>query len=606
MSLTISPDARLHDKAAALLPERGLLSTPGLVGMALLVTVMLTMPAINQFMETGFFLDPDDAMRLSQVRDYMNGQGWFDMAASRLDAPHGVFMHWTRIIDVPMALLIRFFGLFTGQEMAERLMRLVLPLVLIAGLFWASICTARLLAGPAGPLAATLLTIFSGAMFAYFAPGRLDHDDFAVLGLVLMTASLMRALDAREHRAPAIAGIIIAFNLSVSLETLPIIVVAVAVLPASWVFAGRAMQHSLTLFALSLAGSLLAAFAMTVAPSRYFLGACDTLSAAHIVAGLCGAALCLALAQATPVLPGIGHRLVVAATAGLATIAAVYFTFPACLADPYANIDPVLRQLWLDEVSEARPLWKAIQLRPVLGPMLVVPMLAGLGGTLWAAWSERGLARMRWIAMGAIVLAGCAAAVWQVRATGVVMPLALFGSVYVVTRLVRHLLAASSALAVPALALAAFAISPMFLGAVAPDSARPDELENAKIQFTCRTQAAFAAIASLPQGIVLAPIDTGAHLLARTPHGVIAAPYHRNEHGNRLALDAFRADPVAAEAIVRDSGARYIVLCPKINDLELYHANAPAGLAATLDDGKVPAWLKPLALDTPYKVFEVR
>ena len=606
MSLILVPDAPDTPAESAKLPVGGLMSLPFLVCLGLLLSIILTMPGIRQFMTTGFFLDPDDPMRLSQVRDFMHGQGWFDMTAWRLDPPHGVFMHWTRIVDVPMAMLIWLFGLFADQETAERLMRLVFPLVLLAGLFAASARTARLLVGGAGALSAVLVTIFGGSMYAYFAPGRLDHDHVAVLGLVLMTGALMRALDPAQPRAAALTGMIIAFNLSVSLETLPFIVIGVAALPAAWIFNGRAMQHNLRVFALALGGSLLLAFAITVAPGRYLNGACDTLSAAHMVAGLAGSGLCLALAALTAQLKTLPLRLGAAVVAGLLTIASLALAYPACLADPYANIDPVMRALWLDGVSEARPLLKALAMRPSLLLMLVVPILLGLAGALWAALAERGIVRTRWIAISAIILAGCAASVWQVRATGVALPLSLFGSVYIIFRLTRAALARGNPLAVPGMALAALVMSPMFLGMVAPDDSNAAETARAATEFSCRTQAAFEAIARLPQGTILAPIDTGAHLLARTPHGIMAAPFHRNEHGNRLALDAFRAEPAAAESMVRASGTRYIVFCPGINDIELYRDIAPMGLAAQLDGGKVPGWLKQLPLDTPYKVFELR
>ena len=54
---------------------------------------------------TGTFFDTDDAMRAVQLRDWMAGQGWFDLTATRLDPPAGVFMHWSRVVDVPLAIL---------------------------------------------------------------------------------------------------------------------------------------------------------------------------------------------------------------------------------------------------------------------------------------------------------------------------------------------------------------------------------------------------------------------------------------------------------------------------------------------------------------------
>jgi hypothetical protein len=48
------------------------------------------------------FPDPDDVMRLMQVRDLLNGQSWFDVHQYRVDAAGGgVPMHWSRLVDVP-------------------------------------------------------------------------------------------------------------------------------------------------------------------------------------------------------------------------------------------------------------------------------------------------------------------------------------------------------------------------------------------------------------------------------------------------------------------------------------------------------------------------
>ena len=54
----------------------------------------------------------------------------------------------------------------------------------------------------------------------------------------------------------------------------------------------------------------------------------------------------------------------------------------------------------------------------------------------------------------------------------------------------------------------------------------------------CLATSAFADLARLPPGLVAGPIDAGSHILALTPHAVLAAPYHRDNHGNRIVLDA--------------------------------------------------------------------
>ena len=50
-------------------------------------------------------MSTDDAMRLVEVRDLIAGQGWFDLTQYRLDPP-GLPMHWSRVIDAPLAAII--------------------------------------------------------------------------------------------------------------------------------------------------------------------------------------------------------------------------------------------------------------------------------------------------------------------------------------------------------------------------------------------------------------------------------------------------------------------------------------------------------------------
>jgi hypothetical protein len=108
---------------------------------------------------TGVYNDTDDAMRMVQVRDWMAGQGWHDLRALRLDPPAGVLMHWSRVVDIPLAGLIRLFGLVADQETAERLARIVFPLSLQALLLLGAGLTGRLLVGPVGGMLANFLVI---------------------------------------------------------------------------------------------------------------------------------------------------------------------------------------------------------------------------------------------------------------------------------------------------------------------------------------------------------------------------------------------------------------------------------------------------------------
>ena len=93
----------------------------------LLVALALLLQYWTQTAET--LLDTDDAMRLAQLRDWLGGQGWFDLHQARMQPPEGYDTHWSRLIDAGLAGLLFLFGLFTDGASAERLMRAWWPLL---------------------------------------------------------------------------------------------------------------------------------------------------------------------------------------------------------------------------------------------------------------------------------------------------------------------------------------------------------------------------------------------------------------------------------------------------------------------------------------------
>jgi hypothetical protein len=73
--------------------------------------------------------DTDDNMRLMQVRGLLAGQGWFDLTNYRLNPPAGFNIHWSRLVDLPIAALILLFRPFVGVAEAERLACGIAPLI---------------------------------------------------------------------------------------------------------------------------------------------------------------------------------------------------------------------------------------------------------------------------------------------------------------------------------------------------------------------------------------------------------------------------------------------------------------------------------------------
>src|SRR5262249_61356239 len=90
-----------------------------LVGIAWLVIAANLI--ITNWAATGLTLsDTDDALRLVQMRSFLDGQGWFDLHEPRLGPTPGYESHWSRPIDAGLPGLLPLFPHFLGSSVAQR------------------------------------------------------------------------------------------------------------------------------------------------------------------------------------------------------------------------------------------------------------------------------------------------------------------------------------------------------------------------------------------------------------------------------------------------------------------------------------------------------
>lgn len=586
---------------------------------AVLGAALLALPRAIAVWSKGEFFDSDDAMRAVQMRDLLAGQSWFDMTAYRVDPSAGLFMHWTRIVDVPLAALDLLFRLVLAPEVAERVTRLVFPFLCLAALFALSAWTARVLQSePEGSLsttapdrepsgshgaaafAAVWLVFLSAPSYGQFAPGRIDHHAPQIVLLMATLGFFVRGLEAPRAMLGAAAAMALSF--AISLENLPFFAALIAAIALLFIREGARVRDCVLSFALGLLLFFPLCFAAIVAPSRYALSACDAFSTVQLCAVLIGAAGLGALALAAPRLTTAPRRAIGVALVGAAVLAVVLLTAPRCLGDPLGGLDPLLRDLWLSHVTEAKPLSAFADDPPTLAAT-AAPVLLGLAAALVSAGRARGLARWRWATLAAAIAIGFAAALWQIRVFSSVTPLAMVALACAVASATRPL-AHSIALRALAASVAALAVSPMGLALAlhSETDAAPRPSGRA-----CLEAAALAPLASLAPARIAAPIDMGAHLLAFTPHSVLAAPYHRDNHGGRIVVDAFLASPAAAERRLRDAGVDLVLWCSGGETASALETRAPEGLAAALAHGETPGFLTQIPLpETPVRVFALR
>ena len=143
------------------------------------------------------FPDPDDTLRMVQVRDLIAGQGWFDLTQHRIDAiGGGVPMHWSRLVDLPLAAVILLLRGLIGQDAAETAALIIVPLLTFAcALLLAARIAWRVIGEEAAGFACLAMAL-SVPLVQQMRPMRIDHHGWQI---VLVLAA-MNGLMARSPR----------------------------------------------------------------------------------------------------------------------------------------------------------------------------------------------------------------------------------------------------------------------------------------------------------------------------------------------------------------------------------------------------------------------
>ena len=536
--------------------------------------------------------DPDDALRLVQVRDLLAGQPWWDVGQHRINpAGGGGLMHWSRLVDAPLALGIAALTPILGADAATGLVMALWPLLLLGAAFLA---LARLTSTLGDPRIARLapLLLAADAMILYqFTPLRIDHHGWQILLTLVAVMLLLREPDARGGM---VLGSVAAALLAISLEGLPAAALIAALAGLEWVWTGRADARARLLAMLAtLAGAAALLQFVTRGPASLVQSWCDALSLPYLAALATAAAVTgagMALLQGSR--GGRAGRAVVLAAAGAASAAVLLGIDPACASGPFAALDPLVVHYWYANVREGLPLWQPLD---GLAGYSLAPTLVGLVGC-WLGW-RTGPAR-RWLLLGGALAGLAILSLLVLRSGATAHAVALPGCALVALRawdrarglgaaLPRVVASLLPALAVPPVA---GAIAAAGIAAVAPPQPAP------RAGAPCVERGRLGALATLPPATLLTPLDIGPGLLQHTRHSVVATGHHRNNRAMAATIRVFVGDAARAERRARALGAGIIVVCPAASEWRNFVAAPGDSLARRLSRGMVPAWLEPVPL----------
>jgi len=553
-----------------------------LLGLAWLLAVV-QLVAQHWAVTAQTLLDTDDAMRLVQMRDWLAGQGWYDLTQRRLAG--GYESHWSRLIDAGLAGTLWVFSLVAEPAMAERLMRTVWPMLWLLPTMGGAAAIAWRIAGRDAALIALLLGVLGFHALYQFRPGRIDHHNVQIALSTLLVAATVWSDRARW--AAAAAGAITGVALAIGLECLPYLIVCGVAFALRHVLDASASRASRD-YGLALAVSSLVGFFAVVGPAHWSRGFCDAIGINWVaLAGIGGLGLALA-AQWPP--PTWRARLAaVTAIAAAAVLAFLWFE-PSCLRGPYAQMMPELHAIWLDHVPEMQPLLRELAKSPLAAVAIATfPAVAVLAAILLLrdplvrrdpAFLLACAALLAGVLTTLAAIKGYSYATWAGMPLVAVFGLRLFALLRLTSLLPR---VAVGLLLTPAL---------LSIGAVTiADAASFGHGNDNASERSCRDTANYAGLAALPPGLVAGNIQVGPFLLALTPHTVLAAPYHRTS-GIATAHAIFAAPPDVAHRTLRERKVAYVMVCGSRGPYGLTERERAASLWTELNRGEVPAWLE--------------
>jgi len=555
----------------------------------------------------------DDAMRLVEVRDLLAGQSWFDLTQYRLDPPSGVVMHWSRLIDLPLALLIRTGATVLPIGIAEQVATILWPTALLLAFFAGIFRLAHELAGDTAARVALIFAAVMAPVLQHFRSGAIQHHNVQIV-LMIWSLTLLVRMPLRR-RDGAMAGLLGALSVAIGQEMVPAVATLAIIVAVRWVAEGDRYARTATAYALALAIGAVILAAATIAPVDYLTVHCDAISIAQVGA-LAGGGFGLGLA-ALARFNSVARRMIAAGALAALLAAGIKFGAPQCLADPYAQLDPRLVDMWLSSVSEARGLSSVLRDLPqnVLA-FFGIPLAALVLGFI-RCLRERGESRWRWIAGTAVQAVLLLVSIWQLRGASGANAL---GAALVPAALLRMFPAPAGRPAyfgIPRAAMIAMLLlNPVSLLALGSGAAHAvvaavpvatRHIVQSGDSGTCQHASDYKALAHLPSGRMLAFIDSGPFILLESGHAVLAAPYHRNQAGNIAMLDMFLEAPAAAKIRMDRLGIDYVAFCSGAPERYRYVASAPGGLAATLSRDHAPGYLERIPLQgTDLAVYRVR
>jgi len=560
--------------------------------------------------------DPDTWLRLTLVREWLMGGGWYNHLVPNSNAPmEAAASPWTRPVDVVLAFFV-----YLQPETIDinlRIMRasLLLPwlwmALLIAGIHRA---VRFILPMNSAYVMATVLILTTPILLNYFGLGNADHHAPLAVLFIWAIGGILAPTQTRSMMI--VSGILFGVQLWISVEAFMLIGAAYVWFGLQWLRGDSQKAESLAWLATATAFTSIIAIMIEVPRAEWFTPVYDSISIVYAYSLVIAALFAWGLRAYSP--PTLQGRMIVGVIGGAIVALAIGAFYPHLPSGPLYGVHPFIITDFLPRISEAKSFFfipiHVLIVCTYMPLMMIILCLAPWLRPEHSFYSREQSAKFAFFLIATLLLYYS-----QQRWSYYLLPLTiaiiapLLGALFtpehpfvahhwpantLVTltpneQMKRRLPVLLGALALPILFTFASDL-PIF------KSDTTDERTLAKQRSGCYN-AARQLIRSgelnrvLPTPLTLwLPTDLATEILFFTPHSIIASNYHREGEAIKHVWDTNKITSAAAlraHLAKRNVGA--MLICPMVEFPK-------GGLTQAFAMGaRVPAWLTAVAYKLP-------
>jgi hypothetical protein len=296
--------------------------------------------------------DPDTWLRLTLVREWLSGGGWYNHLVPNSNAPWVASASpWTRPVDMVLAFFVSLQP--DTLDLSTRLMRasLLLPCLwlalLIAGIHR---ILRQLCPMPSAYFMATALVVSNSLMLNYFGLGNADHH--APLAVLFIWAMAGILAPTPTRRLMVLSGFLLGLQVWISVEAFLLIGIIYGWYGLLWVRGDFSKATAFAWLATATALTSVAAVMVEVPPHAWFAPVYDSISVVYAYSLVIAALVAWVLRAFTPTT--LQGRIGGAFGCAVALVVAIGSLFPHLPQGPLYGVHPFIISDFLPRISEAR------------------------------------------------------------------------------------------------------------------------------------------------------------------------------------------------------------------------------------------------------------